>query len=100
MCVWLGRWLGCVGSLGGLIVWNQRFPRTKQTVSKLVAVPTALKRRKNVGRTHARGRHECQFGTRRLRPKTGPHTRHVSLLAFDRDHASASRLMGQILRFV
>jgi hypothetical protein len=42
----------------------------------LVTVPTPLKRWKIVGRTHARGRHECQFGTSRLRP-TKAHTREM-----------------------
>jgi hypothetical protein len=87
-----------VGSLGGLIAWDLKFPRTKQTLSNLVTVPTPLKRWKIVGRTHARGRHECQFGTRRVRPIKGPYTRDVVLLAVGSDHASASRLLGQILR--
>ena len=98
MSVCLGVWLGWVGSLGRLVAGDLRFPRTKQTLSNLVTVPTPLKRWKIVGRTHARGRHECQFGTRRVRPIKGPHTRDVVLLAFDCNHASASRLLGQILR--
>ena len=76
------------------------FPRTKQTLSKLVAVPTALKRLKIVGRTHARDRFERKFGTCRVRPNAGPHTRDVSLLALRRVHASASRQLGQWLRLV
>jgi hypothetical protein len=98
MSVCLGVWLGWVGSLGRLVAGDLRFPRTKQTLSNLVTVPTPLKRWKIVGRTHARGRHECQFGTRRVRPIKGPHTRDIVLLALDRNHASASRLLGQILR--
>ena len=53
-----------------------------------------------MGRTHVKDRRQCQFGTRRVRPKTGPPTRDVLLLALDRDHASASRLLGQRLRLV
>jgi hypothetical protein len=98
MSVCLGVWLGWVGSLDRLVAGDLRFPRTKQTLSNLVTVPTPLKRWKIVGRTHARGRHECQFGTSRLRPTKAPYTRCVVLLALDSDHASASRLLGQILR--
>lgn len=55
---------------------------------------------KIVGRTHGRDRLECHFGTRRVRPIQGPHTRDAVLLAFDRNHASVLRLLGQILRLI
>jgi len=65
-----------------------------------VTVPTPPSNGKKAGSTYARDRCECQFGTPRVRPIKGPYTRDVVLLAFDRNHASALRLLGQILRLV
>jgi hypothetical protein len=89
---------GWVARLGWMVGGRLSFPRTKQTLSNLVIVPTPLRNAKIVGRTHVRDRHQCQFGTRRVRPTKDPHTRDVLLLASDRDHASASRCLGQFLR--